>query len=182
MSGTKLTDKSSLNNNPDALDVLMVVDVNDTTGSAEGTSKKVQAQNMISQSKLDVSNADFLAMATTGVKIVGKQGTDKVVIPLSVYVKFTEGGVANTATITPTIGYIDGDSTNYWDQQRFAFDSPTYNGIHWIFAGGNPSVKGVSPTADIADVDLYLYFTTPPTPTATGTLTVWTTYRVLNVA
>ena len=41
MAGQRLTDKSALVTTPGTGDLLMIVDVNDTTGSAAGTSKKI---------------------------------------------------------------------------------------------------------------------------------------------
>lgn len=182
MSGAKLTDKTVLADNPAQDDLLMVVDVSDTTGSANGTSKRVVSDYLIASEEVTISNPEFLLLATTGKKIVEKKGTGKAIIPLAVYCEYTEGGTPNTAGLTPSIGYVDGDANYYWDQQRFAFDSPTYNGISWVFSGGNPSAKGVNSGAKIADLDLFFYFTGAPTPASTGVIKVWTTYRVLEIS
>jgi hypothetical protein len=47
MSVSKLTDRTELNATPDTADLLHVVDIDDTTGSAEGTSKKITVQNLL---------------------------------------------------------------------------------------------------------------------------------------
>ena len=184
MAGQRLTDKSALANNPASDDLLMVVDVNDTTGSADGTSKKVISEYVIATEKVAVSNVEFLLLGTTGKKIVEKKGANKVILPISVIVQYTEGATANTVTLNPSIGYIDQSVTEYWDTERFAFDSPSANGEWWIFQGGSRSAKGVGLSTTPANADLFFYFAgaLPPTVGATGTLDIWTTYRLIDIS
>lgn len=66
MAGQKLTDKTLLNEQPNPSDLLMVVDVNDTTGSSAGTSKKVLTQNLIATSSTALSNANIQALDDDG--------------------------------------------------------------------------------------------------------------------
>ena len=66
MAGQKLTDKTSMNSQAGSGDLLMVVDVNDTTGSAEGTSKKMDFKYVIQTDKISVTSAEFQAMDATG--------------------------------------------------------------------------------------------------------------------
>ena len=90
MAGQRLTDKTEL----DLLaadDLAMIVDVSDTTGSAVGTSKKMKAENLIITEKVSISNAEFLALATTGVKLVTERTATEVIVPLSIYLQYTEG-------------------------------------------------------------------------------------------
>ena len=65
MAGQRLTDKSALNNHTGTGDLYMVVDVSDTTGSADGTSKKLDSKFVIQTDKISVSNAEILALRTT---------------------------------------------------------------------------------------------------------------------
>ena len=182
MAGQRLTDKTALANNPTSSDLLMVVDVSDTTGSAEGTSKKVISEYMLATEKVTIDNAEFLLLNTTGKTLVGNKGANKVIVPLNIYCEYTEGATPNTATVTPTIGFIDQNSTTYWDQQRFGFDSPSNNGFSWLFSGAYSSAKGVNALASLSDLPLFLYFTGTPTPIATGTLKIWTTYRLIDIS
>ena len=182
MAGTRLTDKTALANNPTSTDLLMVVDVSDTTGSAAGTSKKVISEYVLATERVDVSNGEFLALNTTGKTLVAAKGANKVIIPESVYCEYTEGGTPNTATVTPTIGFVDQNSLTYWDQARFAFDSPSSNGISWVFSGGNPSSKGVNAIASLSNLPLFLYFTGTPTGGSTGTIKIFTTYRIIDIS
>ncbi len=75
MASQKLTDKSALLFQPVKDDLLMVVDVSDTTGSASGTSKKVEAQKVIVVESVALSNAQVLALHTTPVEIVAAPGS-----------------------------------------------------------------------------------------------------------
>ena len=58
MAGQKLTDKSALSNPTGTGDLYMIVDVSDTTGSAAGTSKKLDSKFVIQTDKISVSAAD----------------------------------------------------------------------------------------------------------------------------
>ena len=71
MAGQKLTDKTALEQQAGSGDLLMVVDVNDTTGSAEGTSKKMDFKYVIQTDKISVSNAEVQALSSTPKTLVG---------------------------------------------------------------------------------------------------------------
>ena len=58
MSGQRLTDKTALEQQAGSGDLLMVVDVNDTTGSPEGTSKKMDFKYVIQTDKFSLTNAE----------------------------------------------------------------------------------------------------------------------------
>tara|TARA_R110000851_G_scaffold89618_3_gene195526 strand:+ start:17201 stop:17749 length:549 start_codon:yes stop_codon:yes gene_type:complete len=182
MANYRLTDKTVLANNPASDDVLMVVDVSDLSSSAQGTSKQYVAEYMVATEKVTVDNAEFLLLNTTGKTLVTNKGANKVIIPLSVYCEYTEGATPNTATVTPTFGFVDQSSLYYWDQQRFGFDSPLYNGKSWLFNGGNPSAKGTNAVSSLSDLAFKLWFTGTPTPLATGTINIWTTYRLIDIS
>ena len=66
MAGQRLTDKTSMNSQAGSGDLLMVVDVNDTSSSAEGTSKKMDFKYVIQTDKISVTSAEFQAMDATG--------------------------------------------------------------------------------------------------------------------
>ena len=71
MAGQRLTDKTALDQQAGSGDLLMVVDVNDTTGSAEGTSKKTDFKYVIQTDKISVSNAEVQALDATPKTLVG---------------------------------------------------------------------------------------------------------------
>ena len=181
MAGQRLTDKTALANNPASDDLLMVVDVSDTTGSAEGTSKKVISEYVIATEKVTVSNAEWLLLHSTGKTLVANKGAGKVIVPISVYMEYTEGATPNTNTLNTTIGFVDLDSNYFWNQDRYQFDSPSYNGFSWMVTGDQSS-KGVHPTSSVKDLGLYFYFLSAPTALSTGTINIWTTYRVIDIS
>ena len=67
MASQRLTDKSALTGNIATDDLFYVVDASDTTGSAEGTSKKVTNEQIIQTTKVNITSANFTAMDDTGV-------------------------------------------------------------------------------------------------------------------
>jgi len=180
MAGQRLTDKTEL----DLLaadDLAMIVDVSDTTGSAVGTSKKMKAENLIITEKVSISNAEFLALATTGVKLVTERTATEVIVPLSIYLQYTEGATGSTSTHGATVGYEDGNTTYYLFNNKYMFTSPNYNGNNWVITNDN-NIKGVLPGSTAGGKALYFYFTGAPAYNATGTIDVWTTYKIIDIS
>ena len=58
MANVRLTDKTALEEQTGSGDLYMIVDVNDTTGSADGTSKKLDSKFVIQTDKFSLSNAE----------------------------------------------------------------------------------------------------------------------------
>lgn len=182
MAGQRLTDKTSLANNPSKDDLLMLVDVSDTTGSAAGTSKKVISEYVLATEKVSIDNTQFIGMSSIGVKLVLARGANKVIIPESVYCEYTQGAVAQTNTLNATIGHIDQSSVYFWDQFKNFTKSPLNNGISWVFSGGLPADGGASALVNLDNLPLYFYFLAGVSKNATGTIDVWTTYRIIDIS
>jgi len=179
MAGQRLTDKTAMTTTPGTGDLLMVVDVNDSTGSAEGTSKKIDNKFFIQTDKVSISNAEYKALATTAKTLVNSPGEGFAIIPISVYIVDTAGGTPNTATAWPRIGYING-SSSYWDSGRF-FTDTTGGGAH-LFNGGTPSSAGVVPVGDdIEDKGLYLWCSTAPDGSSTNSQVAYVSYRIIDI-
>jgi len=64
--GQRLTDRAALEQQAGSGDLLMVVDVNDTQGSPEGTSKQMDFKYLMQTDKISVTSAEFQAMDATG--------------------------------------------------------------------------------------------------------------------
>ena len=75
MASQRLTAKSALAQQPAKDDLLMVVDASDTTGSASGTSKKIEARNVIAIESKSLSNAQVLALHTTPIELIAAPGS-----------------------------------------------------------------------------------------------------------
>ena len=71
MAGQRLTDKTALEEQAGSGDLLMVVDVNDTTGSAQGTSKKMDFKYVIQTDKYSVTNQQVQSLHTDSKILVG---------------------------------------------------------------------------------------------------------------
>jgi hypothetical protein len=88
------------------------VDVSDTTGSASGTSKKIEAKNVIVTDAISISASDFQSMATSPVTLVAAQGSGWAILPLSVMACVAYGTTTQTAKVNV---YITHSTTpNYW--------------------------------------------------------------------
>jgi hypothetical protein len=71
MAGQRLTDKTALEEQLGLGDLLMVVDVSDTSSSAEGTSKKYDGKFLMQTDKISVSNAEIQALDSAPKTLVG---------------------------------------------------------------------------------------------------------------
>ena len=67
----RLTDKTALDEQAGSGDLLMVVDVNDTSGSASGTSKKQDFKYVIQTDKFSLNNTEVQALNSTSKTLVG---------------------------------------------------------------------------------------------------------------
>jgi len=183
MAGQRLTDKSSLTTTPGTGDLLMIVDVNDTTGSADGTSKKIDNKFFLQTDKITISNAEFLDLHTDGRILVSSPGAGFAIIPISVYCKQTVGASGNNTTMGITIGHKNKETDYYWSSTRFWPKTSTYDGISFIFAGQEGSAKGAYGSEGIDDQGLYMWAkTASPTGGSTNTMEVWVTYRIIDIS
>ncbi len=71
MAGQRLTSKTALEQQTGSGDLFMIVDVNDTTGSAAGTSKKIDSKYIIQTDKISVSNAEVQDLVANPKTLVG---------------------------------------------------------------------------------------------------------------
>ena len=66
MANQRLTDKTALEQQTGSGDLFMVVDVNDTTGSSAGTSKKLDSKFLIQTDKFSLDNAAIQDLQPAG--------------------------------------------------------------------------------------------------------------------
>lgn len=83
MAGQRLTDKTALNNHTGTGDLFMLVDVSDTTGSAAGTSKKIDSKFIIQTDKISVSASEVALLKGIPKTLVSAPGAGYAVIPLN---------------------------------------------------------------------------------------------------
>ena len=181
MAGQKLTDKTALAENLANDDLLMVVDVSDTTGSTAGTSKKVVSKYVIQTDKVTVSNAELLAMDSSGgagtfKEIIPAQGSGYIAIPMKV-------------TIIPTVS--DGDTSNAtlylgWDASQEVYDWDSVirfnrnatSSYTYIFFGNGGSA--ITHDASIDNLSFKMYSSANFNSTDMA-LNVYATYQVVKL-
>ena len=119
MASQKLTDKSALIQQPAKDDLLMVVDTSDTTGSASGTSKKIQAENVIAIKSVGLTSAQIQALHTTPVELIAAPGLGKTIFVHSVLFSNTYVSVTETVRRAGIIAY--GTPSGSWGSQNEIF-------------------------------------------------------------
>ena len=141
MAGQRLTDKTALEEQLGTGDLFMVVDVNDTTGSSAGTSKKYDTKFLMQTDKISVSNAELQAMDATG-----NAGTFKTLVgALSGYMitvfnvncLVTHNAVQDTSLAGLYLGYKSNTTSSYWGYGRRFYTSDTSD-ITATFTGASP--------------------------------------------
>ena len=71
MAGQRVTDLTALAEQTGSGDLFNLVDVNDTTGSAQGTSKSIDSKFVIQTDKFSLSNAEVIALDTSPKTLIG---------------------------------------------------------------------------------------------------------------
>ncbi len=179
----RITDLTALTVTPAADDVLVIVDKNDTSSGADGTSKKIDNKFIVQTDKKTIDNTAFLALNSDGFELVASPGAGFAIMPMIVYIEQIIGGTPNEAGLGLTCGHKNKDASYYWSSARFWPDSPTNTGYAYLLQGNDPSSKGISEAESVSDKGLYLYArSSAPTGGATNTMTVWVTYRIIDIS
>ena len=158
MAGQRLTDKTA----SDFIgtgDLMMVVDVSDTTGSSAGTSKKMDMKYVMQTDKISVSNADLLAMDDGGgagefKTLISAPGAGFMIIPFSITILTTYAASTDTSAKTMYAGYVNDQTTRYWATFSRIMYNTTTNQTYQ--QPGDMAGSGVS-TVSIEDTAFYLW-------------------------
>jgi hypothetical protein len=158
MAGQRLTDKSALAENLANDDLLMAVDVSDTTGSAAGTSKKVVSKYIIQTDKVVVSNAELQAMDATGgagtfKELIPAQGSGYIAIPLKVTIIPTVSD-ADDSNATLYLGWDASQEVYEWDS-AIRFNRNATSSYTYIFFGNGGSA--ITHNASIDNLSFKMY-------------------------
>ena len=132
---TRLSQKTSLDENLAKDDLLMVVDSSDTTSSADGTSKKVKSQHII-QTDVITGNLDLLSNPLT---LVGLPGAGYFIQPITCSIIYKYNSVANTVGNYIYISYSSSSTTEYIQRQRDFIKDDTADRSYVLSAGSNPT-------------------------------------------
>ena len=113
MAGQRLTDKTALEQQVGSGDLLMVVDVNDTTGSPEGTSKKMDFKYLLQTDKFSLNNTEVQSLHTDSKILVGAL-SGYMVMPLSVTILCTYASNTESSNKNLYLGFDDSQDLLYW--------------------------------------------------------------------
>ena len=116
MANQKLTDKTELAEQVGSGDLLMVVDVNDTTGSAQGTSKKQDFKYLMQTDKISVTNAEIDLNSNPKTLIGALSGYMINVFRVTVLVTYASATESSNAGLKFT--YDASDVSNFWLEYR----------------------------------------------------------------
>ena len=113
----RLTDKTALDEQAGSGDLLMVVDVNDTSGSASGTSKKQDFKYVIQTDKFSLNNTEVQALNSTSKTLVGALSGYMPTV-YHVTVLCTHASATESSSNNLYFGFIDTEDNSYWYQIR----------------------------------------------------------------
>jgi hypothetical protein len=145
MAGQRLTDKTALEEQTGSGDLYMVVDVNDTTGSAEGTSKKIDSKFVIQTDKFSLSNAEVLDLENTPKTLVGALSGYMPTI-FNVTVLCTYASATEASRKDMIFGFDESVDTEYWAYIEGCMDSETTDNTY-IPGPGNVPKEGSTSTS-----------------------------------
>jgi len=115
MAGQRLTDKTALEEQLGTGDLFMVVDANDSTGSADGTSKKYDTKFLMQTDKISVSNAEIQDLHNNEKVLVGALSGYMITV-FNVTCLCTYAAGVEISAKNLLFGYDDGSDSFYWDK------------------------------------------------------------------
>ena len=137
MANQKLTNKTSLEEQVGSGDILMIVDVNDTSSSSSGTSKKLDFKYLMQTDKISLSNAEAQALNSTPKTLVGALSGYMInvysVIMLVTYASSTESSSNDLYA-----GYDNSLNTSYYKYMRDFMNGKTTSQT-FTFMADNPN-------------------------------------------
>ena len=144
MANQRLTDKTELAEQVGSGDLLMVVDVNDTTGSSSGTSKKQDFKYLMQTDKLSLSNAEVQALNSTPKTFVGALSGYMITV-YNVTILTTHGSPNESSNSNLFLGYDTSQVAQYYDTSGRFMGAQT-NSNCYMYGGNQPThgVKGSS--------------------------------------
>jgi hypothetical protein len=155
MANYRLTEKTDFGTTQvDYRDLLHCVDISDSTGSADGTSKKIKAERFITTVTSSLDNASVQALNVTPLGLFNP-GAGFIVIPIAVTIVTTYASLTEASNNHLYIGYDSSQTVVYWDYvSRFMGGLTSSN--TWVLSGANQPAKGVN-TATIESLPLEMW-------------------------
>ena len=140
MAGQRLTDKTALAEQTGSGDLYMIVDVNDTTGSAAGTSKKLDSKYVIQTDKISVSNAEILDLDNNEKALVGAL-SGYMITPILATVLCTYASGTESSRSNLQFGFDDSNNNAFAMRITSCMDSQTTDNTYHV-GPANPSNTG----------------------------------------
>ena len=124
MAGQRLTDKTALEQQAGSGDLLMVVDVSDTTVSSAGTSKKTDFKYVIQTDNFSLTNAEVIDLSHSGnPKTLLGALSGYMITPISITVLVTYAASTESSSNNLMFGFDSANDTAYWFQIRDIMNS-----------------------------------------------------------
>ena len=146
MANQRLTDKTSLNEQAGSGDLLMVVDVSDTTGSSAGTSKKTDFKYVIQTDKISVSNVEAKSLDSSPKTLVGALSGYMITV-FNVTIITTYASATESSNASLYLGYDTSQTTRYFGTSSRFMGSQTTSNCYMY--GGEQSTHGVKSSSII---------------------------------
>ena len=142
MANQKLTQKSALDEQTGSGDLYMVVDVSDSSSSADGTSKKIDSKFVIQTDKFSLSNAEVLDLNSNEKVLVGAL-SGYMITPISVTILCTYASTTENQRKDLLFGFDDSIDTSYWSKVFDCMDGKTTD-MTYIIGGFSQTKEGGS--------------------------------------
>lgn len=169
---TRLSQKTALADNLAKDDLLMVVDVSDTTSSVDGTSKKIDNRFII-QTDIITGNLDLNSSPLT---LVTNPGAGYFIQPITCSLIYQF--VSSPSTVT-NYTYVSYSSTSYGEyivrQRDFIKDDTADRSYVWGFSAANPADGAFA--GDMENKSLVMY--SDANLGGNGTFKVYITYQIV---
>ena len=136
MAGQRLTSKTALEEQTGSGDLYMIVDVSDTSSSAQGTSKKLDSKLVIQTDKFSLNNTEVLALDSTAKVLVGAL-SGYMVTPISATVLVVHSGSDESSNNNLLFGWDNTNDLLYWDRGSRFFGGNSAD-QSYVFGGGQP--------------------------------------------
>jgi len=177
MAGQRLTDKTALTEQLRSGDLLMAVDVSDSTGSASGTSKQIANKYVIQTDTLSLSASD-LDLLSTPQTLVSAPGAGYFIQPLTITCIVTWVSTGTTQGNYLYISYDSSSTSHYLVRQR-DFMKSELSSTTFVFGGANDTASNGTRSASIDNEPLKVYATVD----FTGNFTMkwFTTYQIVKI-
>ena len=117
MAGQRVTDLTAQTEQTGSGDLYMIVDVSDTSSSAQGTSKKLDSKFVIQTDKFSLDNTEVLALDSTAKVLVGALSGYMITVYNVTFLVTTPSG-SESANKNMLMGYDSSTTNSYWASHR----------------------------------------------------------------